>query len=189
MERTRRTTDRCRLPSLPPLLAAAILLGPALATNAAAQSDAGTVNASVTVETDAITVTGVQDLLFGTHFATEGIVPNEQAAAWQIDVSTDPTNVDLALTVLPTELVHASLPDAVPLFYGPDSFSASCAGVLVTAEPVVGISSCDVSPGFGFAFLGDDPTLLLGTSPVEADLSAAPPGTYTATVELTATIN
>ena len=37
--------------------------------------------------------------------------------------------------------------------------------------------------------LGDDPLLGLGTDPITADVSGAAPGTYTATVELTAIIN
>jgi hypothetical protein len=188
MKSIRSTTDRCRFPSMPALLAAAILLAPALATDAAAQSDAGTVNASVTVVTDDITVTGLQDLLFGTHFASEGVVEPEQAAAWQIDVSTDPTNVDLFFSLLPTELVDGG-GFSVPLTYGFDSFVAQCGGIVVTAEPIVGISNCDVSPGFGAAVLGDDPLFALGTEPITADVSAAAPGTYTATVELTAIIN
>ena len=74
MESTRRATDRNQFPAVAVLLATAALFAPTLATKAAAQSDAGTVSASVTVQTDAITVTGAQDLLFGTHFATEGLV-------------------------------------------------------------------------------------------------------------------
>jgi hypothetical protein len=186
MGRMNEPTAGCLRVSLPALLASAALLAPALATDAAAQSDAGTVNASVTVETDAIIVTPIQDLTFGTHFASEGVVPNEQPAFWQIDVSTDPTNVDLALTVIPLELLHTSLPDGVPLFYGPDSFSALCAGIMTPGDPFVGIPNCEISPGAGVAELGD---FTLGFAPVEVDLSGAPPGTYTATVELTATIN
>jgi hypothetical protein len=189
MKSTRKTTDRCRSVSLQALLAATVLFAPFLATKAAAQSDAGTVNASVTVASDAITVTGAQDLLFGTHFAVEGLIVPEQAAAWQIDVSNDPTNVDLTLTVLPSELLGDPTLPGVPLIYGIDSFAAQCAGIVITADPFIGITNCDVSPGFGAAVLGDDPLIGLGTEPITADVSAAAPGVYTATVELTATIN
>lgn len=175
--------------SLSAVLAATMLLAPFLVSEAAAQSDAGTVNASVTVETDAITVTGAQDLLFGTHFASEGAVIPEQAAAWQIDVSTSPTNVDLFFSILPTELLDEALLVGLPLIYGLDSFAAQCAGIVVTADPAVGITNCDVEPGLGFAILGDDPSLGIGSESIMVDLTGAPAGTYMATVELTATIN
>lgn len=174
--------------SLTAVSVATVLLAPFLVPEAAAQSDAGTVNASVTVETDAITVTGGQDLLFGTHFASEGLVATEQAAAWQIDVSTDPTNVDLYFSVLPAELIDGS-GHSVLLDWGPTSFVAQCAGILEMSDPALGISNCDISPGLGAAVLGDDPTLGLGTDPVTVDVSGAPPGVYTATLELTAVIN
>jgi len=183
MERMNQPSVACRRVSLPILLAAAVTLSMTWAPEAAAQSDAGTVNASVTVETDAISVTGVQDLAFGTHFASEGLVQNEQPAVWLIDVSTDPTNVDLMLSVLPLELVHASLPDGVLIYYDPDSFSAVCAGISTPSDPTLGISGCDITPGVGTAELGGE------FGAVNVDLSGAPPGTYTATVELTAIVN
>lgn len=183
MERMNQSSVACRRVSLPILLTAAVMLATVSAPEAAAQSDAGTVNASVTVETDAISVTGVQDLAFGTHFASEGLVQNEQPAVWQIDVINDPTNVDLTLTVLPLELLHSSLPDGVPLVYDPDAFSAVCGGINTPADPTLGISSCDVIPEIGMAELGG------AFGAVHADLSGVPPGTYTATVELTATVN
>lgn len=173
-------------PLLPALLAAAVLLAPAAATEAAAQSDAGTVNATVTVQAEAIAVTGVQDLAFGTHFASEGLVSNEQPAVWHIDVSTDPTSVDFSFTVLPTELLDDVLLEGVPLVYGPDSFGAMCNGALVPAEPAAGIQNCQITPGAGFATLGDE---TLGLAPVQVDLSGAPADVYSATIELTATVN
>lgn len=179
------TTGPTRLP-LPTLLAALILLAPAVAPEAAAQSDAGTVNATVTVEAVAISVTGVSDLTFGTHFATEGTVPNEQAAVWAIDVSSDPTNVDLTLTLLPQFLIDGAGLNEVLVLYGPDSFGANCAGILVPADPFVGIQNCDISPGLGFATLGDE---TLGLAPVQVDLTGAPAELYSATIELTATVN
>lgn len=188
MDSLGRTTDR-RSVSRSVLLVATMLLAPCLVPEATAQSDAGTVNATVTVESDAITVTGVQDLLFGTHFATEGVVEPEQAAIWQIDVSNDPTNVDLHFSILPTELLDGGGLIGLPLSYGVDSFVAQCGGILVTADPFIGISNCDVEVGFGAAALGDDPVIGFGTEPITVDLSAAPAGTYMATLELTATVN
>jgi hypothetical protein len=58
-----------------------------------------------------------------------------------------------------------------------------CLGVNTPAEPSLGISGCDIAPGAGIAELGGD------FGAVHADLTGAPPGTYVATVELTATIN
>lgn len=182
---TRLTAGLIRpLPSA--LLAAAVLLTPALATEAAAQSDAGTVNATVTVQAEAISVTGVQDLVFGTHFASEGLVSNELPAVWQIDVSTDPTSVDLSFTLLPTELLDDVFIEGVPLAYGPESFGAQCAGMLLPADPVVGLQNCDIMPGAGFATLGD---VTLGLDPVQVELSGATANEYSATIELTATVN
>ena len=183
MKRMDQPRAACRRMSLSILLAAAVILATAGAREAVAQSDAGTVNASVTVESDAITVTGVQDLAFGTHFASEGVVQNEQPAVWQIDVSTDPTNVDLVLSILPAELAHETLPDGVFIYYDPDSFSAVCAGINTPGDPITGISGCDITPGIGIAELGGEFGM------VNVDLSGAPPGTYTATVELTAIVN
>lgn len=186
MERMSPPTGACRRMSLSIRLAAAVLLASAGAREAVAQSDAGTVSASVTVETDAITVTGFQDLAFGTHFASEGVVQNEQPAVWQIDVSTDPTNVDLTFSLLPGGLQGTVVGGFVPLSYGPNSFGAECGGVLVTAYPGAGISGCEISPGAGLAVLGD-PTL--GLDPVEVDLTGAGPNVYANTIELTATVN
>lgn len=171
----------------PVLLAAAVLFTPAAATDAVAQSDAGTVNATLTVQANAITVTGIQDLDFGVHFAGEGIIPNQLPAVWNIEVSNDPTIVDLSFTVLPSELIDGAGLDGVPLFYGPDSFGAQCLDVLLPADPISGIQNCEISPGSGFATLGDE---TLGLTPVQVDLSSSTPAdVYSATIELTATIN
>lgn len=186
MESMNRSTAGLTRRSLSALLVVAVLFAPAAATEAAAQSDAGTVNATVTVQAEAISVTGVQDLVFGTHFASEGVVANEQPAVWQIDVSTDPTSVDFSFTVLPTELLDDVFIEGVPLAYGPESFGAQCAGILFPADPVVGLQNCDIIPGAGFATLGD---VTLGLDPVQVDLSSAIANEYSATIELTATIN
>lgn len=178
---------RTRL-SLSALLAAAVLFTPGLAREAAAQSDAGTVSATVTVEEDPILVTGVQDLAFGTHFPSEGVVENEVPAVWNIEVGANPTNVDLAFTALPGGLQGTIAGGFVPLSYGPNSFGAECGGVLVMADPgsLAGIPGCDISPGAGVAVLGDQ---TLGLDPVEVDLTGAGPNVYAGTIELTATIN
>lgn len=188
MESMKRSTARLIRPSPSALLAAAVLLTPALATEVEAQSDAGTVNATVTVQAEAISVTGTQDLAFGTHFASDGVVANEQGGAWGIDVSTDPTFVDLTLTLLPTQLSEPG-GATVPLLYQPDSFGALCAGIFVTADPGLGISNCEISPGFGVAVLGEDTVAGVPAGPIHVDLSGATAGIYTATVELTATVN
>ena len=188
MERIEGWTGRRTRLSLSALLAATVLITPGLAHEAAAQSDAGAVSATVTVEEEAILVTGVQDLEFGTHFPSEGVVENEVPAVWNIEVSTDPTNVDLTFTLLPGGLQGTLAGGFVPLSYGPSSFGAECGGVLITADPgsLAGISGCDISPGAGMAVLGD-PTL--GLDPVEVDLTGAGPNIYANTLELTATIN
>jgi hypothetical protein len=180
-------TTRTRL-STPFPLALVCLLVPTLASDASAQSDAATVSATVTVQTNVITVAGIQDLSFGTHFASVGIVTHELPAVWQVETGGFAQNVDFVLTQLPSVLDNGE-GDVVPLNYGPKSFAVPCGGVTIQADPAVGVQDCFLEPTLGpNVFLGlviaDD-----GTELIEADLSGATGGTYTGTLELTATLD
>lgn len=178
-------------PSRSGMLIGAGLLAALMPSTLCAQSDAGTVAATVTVDAAALTVTGLQDLTFGIHFATDGIVLNETSAVWLVDTGGAPgVSVDLVMTQLPSSLDNGA-GDFVSLNYGANSFFTSCGGAPVQADPAVGITSCLIdaaAPGGGNVAIGE----LLGLSPdefVEVDLQGAVGGTYTGTMELTATVN
>ncbi|MGH7571099.1 MAG: hypothetical protein ACREMK_04555 [Gemmatimonadota bacterium] len=165
-------------------------------------SDAGTINASVTVQDASVTVTPNQDLQFGTHFATEGSVQSEQYGNWFVQLDNTTTTLDYTITQLPASLVLTTNPDVfVPITYGANSLIAQCDDgsgnqTLPMADPAVGISNClpngggTAGPGVGNVSIGlnlfaeSDPTTL-----VTVDLTGAAAGTYTGTIELTATIN
>jgi hypothetical protein len=173
---------------LPIVFALAGLFMPMVASEAAAQSDAGTASATVTVNASAISVVGIADLDFGSHFATDGSVANETPALWSVDPGGTAVDVDLAMTQLPTLLDNGS-GDQVPLTYGSTSLWAGCGTGPVRSDPAVGIVQCDLNPpgGGGNVALGLDDG---GAGDlVEVDLTGAAGGTYTATLELTATIH
>ncbi|HSM36077.1 MAG TPA: hypothetical protein VK837_06735 [Longimicrobiales bacterium] len=164
----------------------------ALPTTGSAQASASDViQASLTVESE-IDVAAFQDLLFGSHFASEGSVEQVQSGIW--GVGGDPgTVVDLSFTILPTELLaeDGSL-FAIPLTYDPESMAVQCYdGVglqTLYVDPTVGIVGCSLSPsepsGVAIGHV-DTPE-----GAVRADLSAdPPPGLYVATIELTAVVN
>lgn len=153
-------------------------------------SDADAVNASVTVVPE-INVAGLQDLLFGTHFASEGVVENEQDAEWFI---TGPpgTTVDLAFSILPATLADG-VGNTVPVVYGTESMNVVCDDGTgntpnLFTDPAVGFTGCLLpSGGTALVELGLPGQTFDGAASV--DLTGAPSGTYTAVVELTATVN
>jgi hypothetical protein len=180
-------------------LGAALLAAPLLASPAAAQSsDAATAPASVTVESPAVNVVWFgTSLTFGTHFASEGPIQNTNSASWGTTVDDATKSVDYVLTQLPTSLSDGA-GNSVPLTYGIHSLSAQCINSLGAsqtffADPTVGFSDClpvgnGVNPN---VWIGKDAggTFSDGSEFVEVDLNGAPAGTYTGTLELTATIN
>ena len=163
----------------------------AVPTVSSAQSDSDVIQASLTVEPE-ITVAAFQDLLFGSHFPSEGLVQQVQSGIWS--VAGDPgTVVDLSFTILPTELlaVDGSL-FPIPLTYDVESMAVQCYdGVslqTIYVDPTVGIVGCSLSPsepsGVAIGHV-DTPD-----GAVRADLTAdPPPGLYVATIELTAVVN
>ena len=156
---------------------------------AAQTTDSDQVTASVTVASDPVTVTGLQNLTFGTHFASEGLVTNEADAEWGI---TGPVGsvVDIALTTLPAFLEDGS-GNTVPVTYGATSLALWCddgAGnnTMVNHTPVQGVNiGCLLFNGGALAELGNGSGF---DGNVSIDLTGAPDGTYTAFIELTATI-
>lgn len=188
MERRSEVLTRC-VPSLLPVLA--FLLVPTMPAVAVAQSDAGAVQATVTVLNEELAVTGLFDLEFGSHFASAGVVQATAAALWDVSTGSNPASVNLAMSQLPSFLDNGS-GDLVPVTYGANSFAASCDGLIVQADPAAGIASCLVDPtegGGGNVVLGQAFGNFPGTEFVEVDLTSAVGGTYTATLELTATLS
>lgn len=187
MERRSAVLTRC-VPSLMPVLAC--LLVAAMPAVAFAQSDAGAVQATVTVLNEELAVTGLFDLEFGSHFASEGVVLNSEPAVWDVSTGSSAALVDLTMSQLPSFLDNGS-GDLVPVTYGVNSLAALCSGgSLIQADPSVGIQSCLIeSLEGGNVVLGNTFGNFPGTELVEVDLSSAVGGTYTATLELTATLN
>lgn len=175
--------------SISATLALLCLAGP-FAPQAQAQSDAATASATVTVEEASISVTTIHDLEFGTHFPSSGFVISSAPARWEVDVA-EPLSVDLQLTQLPSFLTSEA-GDQVPLSYGASSLSAACDGNPVGGDPAVGLLDCIVNPpvpGIGNVALGNAAVAGDISDEVQVDLTGAPAGTYTATIELTATVN
>jgi hypothetical protein len=162
----------------------AVLTTVCLADQAAAQnSRSASIQASVMIEGLSITVVAVNDLLFGTHFASAGAVRQQQAGQWIVEANT-PSTVDLTISLLPSELSDGA-GHSVPLSYGSQSLFAECVfDAIAVASPTVGIAACPIS-GPSEVLLGHSPS---AEGSVVVDLAGAPPGTYTATIELTATI-
>lgn len=186
-------------PSIPfaARLAAALLAAPLLASPAAAQSsDAATAPASVTVVSPAVNVVWFGGTLaFGSHFASEGFIQNTSAASWGVTVDDPTISVDYVLTQLPASLSDGA-GNTVPLTYGIHSLSAICpnslgADQVFSADPAVGFSNCLPVGSSANVFIGLDSggAFSDGSEFVEVDLTGAPAGTYTGTLELTATIN
>ena len=152
-------------------------------------SDAGTVTASVTVESVPVSVTGLQDLFFGTHFASEGIVPNQSDGEWSVEGPVDAV-VDLSFSMLPFTLADNG--NLVPVSYGSTSMAVWCddgAGNVTGqfVNPELGFNGCDLgAAGSVLVELGNGAG---ADGSVTVDLTGAPNGTYTAIIELTATIN
>jgi hypothetical protein len=152
-------------------------------------SDAATAVATVTVESTPITVSGGGFLSFGTHFAAAGIVENQGEVEWFIDGPVGAT-VELSLTQLPVFLEDGA-GNLLPVSYGSTSLSVWCddgAGNVtgVTTRPEFGGECLLGQSGQGLVELG----IGLGepTGRVTVDLTGAPDGTYTGTLELTAII-
>lgn len=157
---------------------------------AAAQiSDAGTVTASVTVESVPVSVTGLQDLFFGTHFASEGIVQNQSDGEWSVEGPVDAV-VDLSFSMLPFTLADNG--NLLPVSYGTTSMAVWCddgAGNITGqfVNPATGFNGCNLgAAGSVLVELGNGAG---ADGRVTVDLTGAPNGTYTAIIELTATIN
>lgn len=147
------------------------------------------VTASVTVASTPVTVTGLQDLLFGTHFATEGVVTNEVDAEWGI-TGPEGSVVDIAFTALPGFL-EDGVGNAVPVIYGATSLALWCddgAGnqTMVNHTPAQGTNlGCLLFNGGALVELGNGAGF---DGNVSVDLTDALDGTYTAVIELTVTI-
>lgn len=170
---------------------AAAAFVPLTTTSAAAQlTDAATAVATVTVESTPITVSGGGILSFGTHFAAAGIVENQGGdVEWLIDGPVGAT-VELSFTQLPGVL-EDGVGNSLPVQYGSTSMSVWCddgAGnvTAVNTRPEFGAVCLLDQNGSGLVELGNG----LGGSPgrVSVDLTGAPDGTYTGTIELTAII-
>lgn len=156
----------------------------------AQDTDAATVNASVTVESP-VTVSGAQDLMFGTHFASEGVVENQSDGEWLIDGPAG-SEISISFNSLPTVLEDDAGANVVGLNYGNTSLSLWCddgAGniVMTSADPTIGSQTC-LLPASGDVLieLGNGTG---GDGKVGVDLTDASDGTYTALIELTATVN
>jgi hypothetical protein len=152
-------------------------------------SDAGTVTASVTVESVPVSVTGLQDLAFGTHFASEGLVQNQADGEWSVEGPID-ASVDLSFSMLPSSLANNG--NDVAVSYGATSMGVWCDD---GAGNITG-QFMDPASGFNGCLLGAAGSILveLGNGAgadgwVTVDLTGAPDGTYTAIIELTATVN
>lgn len=169
--------------------AATLLTAPTGPTSAQSATDAASINASVVV-TSGITVTPVADLDFGTHFASEGSVIEQTAGEWTID-GTQGTTVDLSFTQLPTTLGDGS-GNTVPISYGTESFQwGTCNdATFYSGPPSGGATGCAIPTGGSLPVqLGDPSSPTLTSRQVTIDLTGAPAGTYTGTIELTATVN
>lgn len=176
--------------AVPAILTVLVLAAPV--SPAAAQiTDAATINASVTVESTPVTVSGVQDLTFGTHFASEGVVENQGDGEWLIDGPAG-SEVYISFNNLPTVLEDDTGANVVGLNYGSTSLSLWCddgAGnnVMTSADPRFGQHPCLLAANGNILIeLGNGTG---GDGKVSVDLTDAPDGTYTALIELTATVN
>jgi hypothetical protein len=171
-------------------LAAGLLGASTLASPLAAQtSDAATASAFVVVLAEGISVTTVSDLLFGEHFPSSGIVANENPAVWNVVTDNAPAIVDITVTQLPATLSSAT-GNEVPLTYGSHSFAVACTEGFVQADPSVGVLDCELAGATpGNVALGNQFGIFPGDESVEVDLTGAPAGTYTATLEVTATLD
>ena len=157
---------------------------------AAAQStDVGSVGASVTVASTALSAFSFTDLDFGIHFASEGTVTAENAANWVIDGPADAT-VDLTFTILPGFLSDGA-GHSLGLTYGATSMFTICDdgvgnSVEQSTAPELGFTGCKLGPtGSAAAGLGAGSGV---SDHVTADLTGAVDGVYSAVIELTVTI-
>lgn len=170
-------------------LAAGLLGASTLAAPVAAQtSDAATASATVVVLAAGISVTTVNDLDFGQHFPSSGIVPNSDPAIWNVVADELSPIVDVTVTQLPATLSNGT-GDEVPLTYGSHSFAVACTEGFVQADPSVGVLNCELAGGTpGNVLLGNAFGNFPGSENVEVDLTDAPAGTYSGTLEVTATL-
>jgi len=168
-------------------LAAVSALGASASPAAAQGSASGTVNASLTVVPE-ISVAGLQDLLFGSHFPSAGQV-TAQDGEWAVSGEAG-TTVDLSFSILPTELSDGN-GNTIALTYGTSSMGVWCddgAGNIVGqfVDPTAGFSNCLLPAGSALVELGNGAG---GDGNVTALVDGAPVGTYTAVIELTAVVN
>lgn len=157
----------------------------------AQDTDAATVSASVTVEATPVTVSGAQDLMFGTHFASEGVVENQSDGEWLIDGPAG-SEISISFNSLPAVLEDDTGANVVGLSYGNTSLALWCDDgtgniVMTSADPTIGSQTCLLPASGGVLIeLGNGTG---GDGKVGVDLTDAPDGTYTALIELTATVN
>ena len=168
------------------ILMALICIGVSAA--AAQTTSAASADATLTVVSTPVAVSPFSDLLFGTHFASDGLVADQQAAEFEIGGPPGAV-ISLEFTMLPSALVDGG-GHSVALSYGTTSLTVTCddgAGNVVPLSGSPGTAVC-LMPSSGSALLQ------LGNGAdvdgyVHVDLTGAPDGTYTGVIELTATIN
>jgi len=168
----------------------AVLVLCALTAPLAAQSSTRSADASASVIiTPTLTLTKVQDLNFGSHFATEGVVQSSSTVFAQWNGTTDSQN-SLSLTfTLPTFLQRVGNSQQVAIAYGTNSalYDNAGGGISIAFDPHTGLPTTGSVVGGAYS-------VRLGTNfgqtgqAVSIDLSGHGPGTYQGVITLTVTV-
>jgi hypothetical protein len=147
------------------------------------------------VITPSFSLTKMQDLNFGSHFASDGVIEtgNANFAVWKVkvDPNTDVADIQIAFTALPSQLTRVGGGD-VPISYGTTSGSVGQGGTTgITFNPPTGLASGGGntgSNGIEFDVRLGAPNGNGASDLVSVDLTGKPAGTYSATITLTITV-
>ncbi len=150
-----------------------------------ASSRSADASASVTI-TPVLTLTKTVDLSFGSHFASDGLVPSSGPARW--DGSSDVGSHLSASFVLPTSLARIGNGDpGVPITFGNESALFGTTGTSLFFNPASGLADFGpvASSGTYFVELG------IGSAASQAasvNLTGHRPGVYQGVITLTITV-